>query len=181
MRANGDRHNIAVVAESVLQLSQQRRVFLFVFGSLLVDRSLRQTNGVLETRPQRSQPRLDLNRTIGGELPGQIQSIEIVRLDQSVRTVDELHAGSAALEQFQVLGAGVLVGMIRSAADGQDHLESGKLALQFGDLPEMALFLVEVQLGVQRLQFIVDETGRAVDQVGAECQGWLQIGESKLA
>lgn len=184
MRIDGQCHHIVVVPERVLQLAHQRRKLLLVLVRLLVDRSLGQSNRVLEARPQRPQSALDLDRPIGRELPRQVQSIEFVRLHQRVRTVDERHTGGARLEQLQVLGARILGGrVVVAAAHRQDDLERGELALQLRDDAIVTLALVEVERRIERFEFVCGrvQTGAGVDEMRAEGQRGLQIGDGQLA
>lgn len=173
------------MAEGVLQFAHQRGELLLVLVRLLVQRPLGDADGALQARPEAAQAAADFARPIGRPLPRQVQSVEVVRLDQRVGAVDERHAAGAALQQRIVaLRRRLLVGdAIGVAAHRQQELEVREALAQRGNETEVALAAVQVQIGVHRFQLVggtVD--GRmAVDEMRAEVQRIAEIVETELA
>lgn len=175
------------MAERVLQLPHQRRELLLMLLGLLIDRSLRNTDATLQTRPERAEAAADLLRPIGRPLPRQVQPIEVVRLHQRVGAIDERHAAGAALQHGRVarrrIGGCLLALAIGTAANRQQDLERGEAGAQRCDEPIVALALVEVQRRVERLQLVRGriDAGVAVDEMRAEVQRLRQIVETEFA
>lgn len=184
-RIHRQRHQIPVVPERVLQLSHQRRKLLLMLIGLLIDRSLRNAHAALQTRPERPEAALDLARPIGRPLPRQIQPIEVVRLHQGVRTVDERHAAGAVLQHRIVTLLGVLLVRlaIGVAAHRQQELERRETGAQLREQAIVALALVEIEARIESFEFVggAVDAGMAVDDVRAEVEGVAEVVDGELA
>lgn len=147
---------------------------------LLVDNEVTGED-LLEALPERANAAVNLLRLVLGELPGEIETIEPVGLDQRVGAIDEWNAGVAALQQSQIFGV-LLLGNILIAADAQQNLKCRVLLLQAGHGAVQAAAQIQIKLLVGADQLVAAGIYAciAVDQMGAELHGRLQVIEGQL-
>lgn len=165
------------MTERVLQLADQGGELLAVLLPLFVNH-LVASEGFLQLVEEGADRATDLLRLDRRELPGQVQTIKVVVLDQRIRRVDESNATHTGFEHGQVL---LLVLVVTT--DREQNLERGEFPLQRRDDTEMSLALVQVQRRVLRLQLVclLVDVRISVDQVRAEGQGWFNIGYTDFA
>lgn len=131
------------------------------------------------TNDRPTDSRADALWLVGWELPGQINTIEIVCFQNSVCAVDERRLGIRILQQGQVW-VSIWIGI---ATNAQQHFQIRVIALQCGDGAIMTLALVQIQARVQWCQFVVQwvDASVSVYQMRAQRQSWQQVLHGEFA